>query len=175
MEDVMETKKKAIAVVLTTVLLFSGVVGCFSQSTLAALVNVLGSATSTLATIQGDPALAQQIKTDTAAAVAAITNWKKGTPAQMVVEALGIVADDLNLIPYAGPYVPLISLALVTVQEIVTLITANSPTPVAAHKPKVTQRQVVYSGKIPKNDKQFREAWNKIVASDPQLSSAAIH
>lgn len=171
----MKTKSiKAVAVVLAAVMTFT-LIGCLSQATLAALTSTLGNAASALAVMQGDPALATQIRTDTAAAVTAIQNWKKGTPAQNVIQVLGIVQDDLNLIPFAAPYIPLISLALVTVQEIITIITANSPTPVMAHKPKVDrQPRVYYTGKIPKNDSQFKKQWNAIVAANPQLAPTAI-
>jgi hypothetical protein len=163
-------RTKLTAIVLAATLLL---VGCLSQASIAALVNTLGNASAALAGLEGNTDLAQKLRTDTAAAVAAVNNWQKGTPAQMVIEALGIVEDDLNLIPFAGPYIPLISLALVTVQEIVTIVTQNSPTP-APPVARKGARQVIYTGKIPKTDGQFKSAWNKVVAANPQLAPVAI-
>ena len=166
-------KTKAIALTLSVVMLLV-TVGCLSQNTIAALVTTLGNASAAIAAMEGNTSLATQLKADTAAASAAVLNWQKGTNAQMVVEALGIVQDDLNLIPFAGPYIPLISLALVTVQEIIVIVTSNAPASTQAHIAKVTQRKVSYVGKIPKNATQFKKAWNKVVAANPQLAPAAI-
>jgi hypothetical protein len=166
-------KKKLLAGALSFLLILP-MNGCVSRVILSALVATLGSATSSLANLEGNPTLAAQIKTDTTAAVSAIDNWQSGTPAQDVIEALGIVIDDLNLIPGTGPFAPLIDLALATVQSILEIVTNNSPAPVTAHRAKVPHRTVSYTGKVPKNSGDFKKKWNSIVMANPQLAPAAI-
>jgi hypothetical protein len=104
--------------------------GC--QSNLAALASTLGNAGASIAAIEGNTALATKIQTDTVAAVAAITSWKSGTNAQMALEAIQLVEDDLNLLPINSAYEPLILLALGTAASIIAIL---NPTAVSAHIP----------------------------------------
>ncbi|MGC2139262.1 MAG: hypothetical protein WA627_15985 [Candidatus Sulfotelmatobacter sp.] len=147
--------------------------GCAPQATIAALTSTLGNAASSIASLEGNATLAAQLKTDTTAAVAAINNWKSGTPAQNVVQALNIVINDLNLIcpSICGPYEPLIVLALGTVQSIIAIVDPSA-TPAAA---KVGPNARVRLGTpAPKDAKAFVAAWNGICASDPALAHATI-
>jgi TctA family transporter len=166
-------KTKLVSVLLVSTLLFMST-GCFTQSVIATLITTLGNASASIATIEGNPTLAAQLKADTAAAAAAVLNWQNGSASQDVIEALGIVEDDLNLLPFAGPYIPLITLALATIQEIIALVTTKSPTPVVAHTHKVQPHIILYSGKAPKKAKDFKAAWNKIALGDSRLAPVAI-
>jgi hypothetical protein len=165
--------KKFIVLALASTLLLMGTVACVSQSTLATLVTVLGNATSSIAAIEGTTSLATQIKADTAAASSAVLNWKKGTPAQEAIQALNIVEDDLNLIPATGPYVALIDLGIGTVESILELL----PQPTSALKKSSIHRRSVNAVKITRWEnpgKEFKERWNKIVATDGALAPVAI-
>src|SRR5271170_5276536 len=124
----MKLLKSAIASVLILVL-----VGCPAQNTIAALTSILGSSAASIASIEGNPTLAAQLQTDTAAAVTAVDNWKSGTPASNVIQALNIVEDDLNLFPVSGPYIPLIDLAIGTVESILALLPAPAASAAVAH------------------------------------------
>jgi hypothetical protein len=128
--------------------------GC--QSNLAALASTLGNAGASIAAIEGNTALATKIQTDTVAAVAAITSWKSGTNAQMALEAIQLVEDDLNLLPINSAYEPLILLALGTAASIIAIL---NPTAVSAHMP--GQRTVTLSNP-PKTAKAFKAQWNAI-------------
>jgi hypothetical protein len=145
------------------------ITGC-NSNTIAELVQVLGNSAASIASLQGNTALAQKLKTDTAAAVVAVTNWKSGSPTQMIIEALNLVADDLNLFPQIGPYAPLIDLAIGTVESILALL----PAPVAPVAPHATRRTVTLAQPAPKTAKAYKAQFNAIVAGNPALASAEI-
>lgn len=156
-------------------------VGCPQQTTLAALTTTLGNAAASIASLEGNPTLAAQLQTDTAAATVAIQNWKQGTPAQNVVQALQIVITDLNLvsqIPGASQYAPLIALALSTAISIIQIV---DPSAVPAAMAKVKLGGASTGGvsaeavaAAPKNKKDFLARWNGICASSPSLDKVAI-
>ena len=148
-------------------------VGCLTQSTMASLIGVLGNATASIASIEGNTALATQIKTDTAAASAAVLAWKSGTPAQDAIEALNIVEDDLNLIPMSGAYVALVDLGIGTIESILAMLPASTPASVNAGHPRrsVTPVHVTKWGD---SSREFKNRWNKIVATDGSLAPVAI-
>jgi hypothetical protein len=77
----------------------------------------------------------------------------------MVVEALNMVEDDLNLFPVAGPYVPLIDLAIGTVESILASLGLTSASVSASSRPR---RSVSLPYKAPKNSKQFTAKWNAL-------------
>lgn len=163
----MKAFRSAVALTLVAALL-----GC-SQSTLAALTSILGNAGASIAALQGNTTLAERLKTDTAAAVVAIENWKSGTPAQEAIEALNLVEDDLNLFPAIGKYGPLIDLAIGTVESILALlpqpaVSARTVAPHAAH------RAVNLAQPAPKTASAFKRQWNAIAASNPALSQAKL-
>jgi hypothetical protein len=139
--------------------------GCESQQTIASLINTLGAAAEQLATYENNPTLAAKLQTDVAAASAAVLAWKKGTASQMVVEALNLVEDDLNLFPFAGPYVPLIDLAIGTVEAIMASL-GLTPAPTAGAKPR---RQVSLAYKAPKTSKDFKSKWNALAPPPVQV------
>src|SRR5882757_9083424 len=158
----MKVFRSAIAAVLCIAL-----IGCPGQSTIAALVSILGSSAASIASIQGNQPLADKLKTDTAAAVVAVTNWKSGTPAQDAFQALNLVEDDLNLFPALGAYGPLIDLAIGTVESILALL-PQSAAPQARHAPR---RAVSLSQPVPKTAKAYKAQWNAIAKGNPALSS----
>lgn len=145
-------------------------VGCINQSQIAALTQVLGTSAQNIATLEGNTVLAAQLKADTAAAVTAIDNWKTGTPAATVIEALNIVEADLNLIPGTSQYIPLVDLAIATVQGILALL-PQPAVPVPAVK---AVRTVNLGHPSPKTAKQFKQQWAAIIAANPSLAPAAI-
>jgi hypothetical protein len=145
--------------------------GCPSSSqTIASLVQVLGSSAASIASLEGNTSLAQKLQTDTAAAVVAVTNWKAGTVAQDVIEALNLVEDDLNLFPVLGAYGPLIDLAIGTIESILALL-PQPAAPAAAH---VAHRAVHLNQPAPKTASAYKSQWNAIVASNPKLTAAKI-
>ena len=147
--------------------------GCPSQTTLAALTATLGNAGASIATIEGNAALAQKLQTDTTAAVSAVQNWKPGTPSQNAVQALQLVETDLNLIsqiPGAQQYAPLISLALSTTISIIQIVDPGS-VPAAVARAQVGG--VTTSG-APKNAKDFKARWYAICASNAALTNVTI-
>ena len=150
--------------------------GCTSQTTIAALVTTLGNASASIAAIENNPTLANQLKADTAAASQAVLNWKKGTPAQNVVQALNIVQNDLSLITgtcntgIPGPvcqYVPLIDLAIATTTSIIQIVNPATAVPAAT-------KGRLGAFNAPKDSVQFKKQWNKICSGNPNLVRAAI-
>lgn len=131
--------------------------GCPSQSQIAALTQVLGNDSAQIATLEGNTVLAAQLKADTAAAVLAVNSWQKGTNSQMAIEALNILVTDLNLIPNVGPYQPLIVLAIGTAQSILALLQPASA---------FTSPRVKLSQPAPQTAKEFQKQWNAIVAAN---------
>jgi len=148
-------------------------VGCISQSQIAALTQTLGNSAQQIAVLEGNPTLAATLLADTNAAVTAINNWKSGTPATEVIQALGIVEADLNLIPGTSQYAPLVDIAIATVQTILTLLPPPS-TPVPAPAALKTMRTVNLGHPAPTTAKQFKAQWNAVVAANPNLAAAAI-
>lgn len=142
--------------------------GCSEQATLSALTKTLGSAAVNIANLEGNTSLAGKLTTDTAAAVSIITNWKSGTPAQNVIEALQIVEDDLNLIPGTSQYAPLIDIAIGTVQTILAML------PVPAGNTVAHGRVVHLGSPAPKNAHEFKKQWAGVIKLHPNLSAAAI-
>lgn len=160
----MHTKRAVqflIALILLTTL--PVLTGCPSQSQVAALTQVLGNDSAQIAALEGNTALAAQLKADTAAAVVAVNNWKKGTNSQMASEAMNILMSDLNLIPNVGPYAPLLTLAIGTAQSILALLAPATP---VAPKAKL-------SGPVPTTAKEFQKEWNAIVKANPQIQLKA--
>jgi TctA family transporter len=161
-----------LSLVVTIVFSLLLTTGCTGQATLAALVDTLGGATAAVAQMQGNPTLAAQLRTDTAAAVAAISNWKSGSPSDLAIEAIDIVITDLNLIPGVGPYAPLISLALTTAEAIIRIL---APKASPQMQLKMRARLKSYrTGNPSKNADQFKKQWNAICGQNSQLSGLTI-
>lgn len=162
------TTASAAAVVSTLPL---SLTGC-NQNTIAELVQVLGNSASQIAALEGNTSLAAKLLTDTGAAVTAIDNWKTGSPTQMVIEVLNIVEDDLNLFPIAGPYIPLIDLAIATVESIIALLPAPSAPVAMSAKPR---RHVQLGYAPPKTAKEYKKRYNAIVAQHPTWKVSKIN
>lgn len=145
--------------------------GCQQQQTIASLTQILGTAGASVAALEGNSPLATQLTNDTNAAVTAIQNWKQGTAAQEVIEALKIVQDDLSLFPQTNQYAPLIDLALATTESILALLPASS---VQASLNHATVRHVTLASPAPKSSKEFKKRWNAIVSQNPQLAKAKL-
>lgn len=143
-----------------------GLSGCVSQTQIAQLTAVLGNDAAQIATLEGNPALGTKLKTDTAAAVLQVLAWKKGTSAEMAVEALTLVEDDLALFPQTSQYAPLIVLSLGTVQSILALL-PQSPAVALSH----ARASVRLSAPAPKTADEFRQQWNAICAANPGLAN----
>lgn len=139
--------------------------GCAGQQTAADLINTLGQATEQLATLEGNTSLAARLPKDVAAASAAVLNWKKGSTTQDITEALNLVEDDLSLFPVAGPYVPLVDLAIGTVEAILAEFPSATPATVSANR-----RAVHLPYKAPKNKKDFAKRWNAIAPPQAHIA-----
>lgn len=167
---------KVIRSLSAMVLLGTLLTGCVAQSTIANLTAILGTSAASIAALEGNPVLAAKLTTDTAAAVSAVQNWKSGTPAQVVIEALNIVEDDLNLIPGTSQYAPLVFLAIGTVESILALLPQTSPSDegLSTTRTVTAHRSVVLTQPAPKSAKAFKAQWNNIVKANPSLAAAAI-
>lgn len=156
-----KTGSKIVVAVLVTAC-FISMEGCVSQTTLASLAGVLGTDAANLAAIEGNPTLSVKLKADTAVAVLNITNWTKGSPVTEIDESLNIVEDDLNLFPTTGAYLPLIDLAIGTVESILAFIpqpaTSVASPLVLAHT--AVQHRIVHLSKTPKTAAEFQKQWN---------------
>lgn len=153
--------KKLIAVIALGLVLCLTLTSCTSQTTIAALVTTLGNASAGIASLEGNSTLATALKTDTAAASAAVLNWTKGSASTEVIEALNVVEADLNLIPYVAPYSALIDIGIATVEEIIAIIqpaAPSAPHTIILHNP--------YTGKVPKDADHFKAVWNAAIAAD---------
>lgn len=130
-------KRFTMAALTATLLLVPVACDSNDQKTAANLITVVGNSVTALVQIEGLSVDAVKLKADFSAASIAVLNWKQGTPAQDVVQALNILDDDLDLIPaLTDAQKALIVLGIGTVDEIITLIdpSAQAPvgTPVAA-------------------------------------------
>lgn len=160
-------------IVATLAMLIVVVAAACNQNTVAALVTELGTASSSIASLEGSTALAAKLKTDTAAASTAVLNWKKGSASTEIVEALNIVETDLNLFPITDQYAPLIDLSIGTIESIMEIVQpGSSSTDGVTARVGVTHR--VYLAKPPKNADQFKTAWNGIIAANPSMATSAM-
>ncbi len=143
---------------------------CASQDTIAVLVATLGSAGASVATALGATALAESIRTGTAAAVTAVKNWKAGTgTAQMAVQLLNVLLANLRLIPVSSLYATLIALAISTAVNIITILNAGTPAAMSA------AGQAAITGGTPQDAAHFKARWNGICATNPELTPVMIH
>lgn len=181
------TAAKIVSMLLVGVLLCGGLTGCPGQQTAVELLGVVEQATVSLATLEGNTADIAKLQADFAAAQTAITNFKSGTPAQDVIEALNIVQDDLNLLPVPSGDKALVDLAIGTVDELLALFPAPAATPaVTAAVYRVGAAQLVYAGAahvkhrhpgLPKpvaTPKDFKKLWNAELAKHPRLAAAKV-
>ncbi|HEY4357095.1 MAG TPA: hypothetical protein VGN16_15205 [Acidobacteriaceae bacterium] len=168
--------------------------GCNSndQKTAAALVQTMGTAVTSLLTLEGNAALAPRLQKDFQAASTAVANWKQGTPAQDVVEALNLLDSDLDLVPVSDKDKALIELAIGTVDEILALLPATATSPAAAPAA-VAPAMFVQNGaramrvewptKRPPHvrrrlvrpiwgAKDFKKQWNELITKRPELTKA---
>lgn len=131
-----------------------GVATACSSASIADLTNVLGTQAANIAKLEGNPALSAKLITDTAAAVAAIDSWKSGSPATEAIEALNLVAADLNLLPVNPKYAPLVDLAIGTVESILAILPSSGTNAhVLRHAP---------LSNPPKTAKEFKARWNAL-------------
>lgn len=170
--------RRKFAAILTAVCLWACVLpvtvtttGCVPQNTLAALTSTFGNAAAGVAAAEGNSALAQKITSDTALAVTAIQNWKAGTVAQNVVQAIQLVEEDISAFPIGGQYEPLVILALSTAASIIELLNPNVSTRVMIRKDHSRHLQLADA---PKTAKDFKARWNKIRNSNSSLSGAPV-
>jgi hypothetical protein len=178
--------KSLVAAPLCAALIFS-TSGCTHQTTTAELIGIVGTSVAALETIEGNTTAATKLSTDFAAAESAVMNWKSGTPTQNVAEALQLIESDLSLLPVTSEDTALIDLAIGTVDQILAIF-GTPATPVTTALINGVPAHIVYAGygqtvttqhrPVPavhfKNKKQFKSAWNKILANHPKLAGATI-
>ena len=154
---------------------FLAMTGCTSSATISDLVGTLGSTAESIATIQGNTALAAKLQTDVAAAQTAILSWKSGSPATEVIELLNIVSDDLALFPVTSTEAAYIQLGIATIDGILALL-PQSATPAVAHSARAHYILVdTKTGKTlaaPKSAKQFNKIKSEITAGTVKISKA---
>lgn len=148
--------------------------GCTGQQTASELIAIVGTAAASLATIEGNPELAAKLQADAATAAKQIAAWKHGTPAQDITQILNIVLDDLNLFPISTPDQALIALAIAAVEQILAALPQPAAVAGAVSAPRPRVARVRLAGKPPKSAKDFKAQWNKALAANPALASAAL-
>lgn len=169
----MKLQQKLQGVALALLMLIGAMpqTGC-NQNTVAALVTTLGNASASIASLEGNPTLAATLQKDTAAASAAVLNWKQGAPAQDVVQALQLVQADLSLFPATSQYAPLVNLAIGTVVSIIEIVNPNAAPTMTANAAGTMRVRTVKLASPPRNSKQFAAQWNasaKLIPGAPML------
>lgn len=166
----MKKRITAIAAVLALSMAGLFMAGCpaNTQNTISALVTVLGNASASIAALENNPTLAAALKTDTAAAALAVTNWKQGNPTQNVIQALNLVEADLNLIPGTGQYAPLIDLAIGTVESILEIVQPGASSIDSVHK-RVGITHRVSLANPPKDAATFQKEWNALAPPEAAI------
>lgn len=176
-----------VALALIPLLVLTGCTPQEQQQTVVGLTTALGTAITTLENIEGNSAMAAKLQTDFQAAIAAESNWKSGTPAQDVMEALNIVQLDLNLLPVSSTDTALIDLGIGLVDQILALLPAPAvvvPTSATAtivpaafyggqHSGSVRRRHPGLRSPIV-SAKDFKKRWNAIVKQHPELAAAKV-
>lgn len=182
--------KRLISGILILFALTASTVGCTpaeQQQTIVQITSALGTAVSTLLTIEGNTSGAAQLRTDMAAALTAETNWTSGTPAQDVVEALNVVQDDLNLLPVSTQDQAFIDLGIGLVDQILALLPAPTSAPSAAvvatpavfrvsmaRPRKTVEHRHPGLAKPILSAKDFKKRWNALIKQHPELAAAKV-
>lgn len=178
------TGSAAIVALLCATLVMTGCTPQEEQQTVVSLTTSLSTALVTLENIEGNPASAAKLQTDFAAVISAEANWKSGTPAQDVIEALGIVQADINLLPVSTTDAELVDLGIGLVDQILALLPVPAPVVSPAG---VTLTNAVYVtgfakpqlrhpklAKPIKDEKDFKKRWNAIVKKHKELAGAKL-
>jgi hypothetical protein len=177
----MKTLQNKLGALALSSLLFLGMfpvtattTGC-TKTQVVDLLNTLGNAGAAVAALEGNATVASTIRTDTAAAVTAVQNWQQEpSAAQTAIEALNLLATDLDLIPGTSQYAPLITLAIGTVDSLLALIPVPAATASVATAHSVSNHRSVSLVNPPKTAAQFKSQWNGIIKANPALAGAKI-
>jgi hypothetical protein len=149
-------KLSAAALALSVGIITPVLSGC-NQNEVAALIQVVGGSVASIASIQGNSALADQLNTDFGAAQSAVTGWKQGSAVDSVVQALSLVQKDLNLFPVDAQTKVYISLAITTVNSILAIV---SPAQSGGLKAARATKPLV-------NAKEYKKQWNALLVAHP--------
>jgi hypothetical protein len=172
-------------VALPLVAPLTGCTGSDVQKTVSQLTQTLGDSVAQVASLEGNATLSATLLKDTNAAIIAINGWKNGSAVDDVIEGLGILSDDLSLIPGTSQYAPLIDLAIGTVQSLLTLIPAKvtvgdvTKATLTRHagNPRITlalQHRAEKGATPPQSRAQYVKQWNGIVEAHPELHLAPL-
>lgn len=142
-------------------LLALALAGCNQQDTIAALAATLGHSVAMLVTLQGNPDLAAKLQNDTNVAVNAIRAWQPGTSAADAIRLLNIVIQDIQSLSLPEKYKPFLVLALGTAASILDILHGNPSPETRLTKP-------------PSNEKEYKQLWDDIRASNPQMEQIPV-
>jgi hypothetical protein len=138
---------------------------CPSQNTIAALIKVVGTACSSIATLDGNTAAAQAILDYSNDASNAVQAWQKGSPSKDAVEALNILSGFINSTFQGSKYLILANIAIAAINQILSQLPASAGVP---------SKWTVDMSNPPKNADEFKAQWNAIIATHPELAAAQI-
>jgi len=143
-----------------------------SKESIASLVQILGTAGASVADLFDDSSIAAMLVKDTDAAVKEILAWQNGSPVQMAIEALNILARDYALIPVFGgnaTIAALVTLGIGTIDAILSMLIQHVSTFV---RPMARRHESLQNP--PRTVKEFKRAFNAIVDSDPDPKYKAL-
>jgi hypothetical protein len=146
-----------------------------------------------------DTAAGQDVVAAYNAAAAALQNWKSGTVAQDVIEALNDLQTVFAALPLPPAFEVFGNIIIGSVVTIIGIVTANSPAPAAAEDAGVDaataeETQAHWQAQVAADTtakvqalvptfkrsifhspvSQQRKAWNEAVAANPSLGVAAV-
>lgn len=172
----MKTRSKFLASIgcIAATLIIAALIGCTAQQTAAELITTVGGAVASLEAIEGNTAIVAQIQKDTAVAAQAVENWKSGTPSQDIVAVLNTVRDDLYLVPVSTVDQALVDIAISAIEEIIVQVGGTPAATTAAAQPMSRSPRIVPAATKIKSSKDFKGAWNKLIAQQPKLAAASI-
>jgi hypothetical protein len=158
-----EFGKRSLATVATMALAGTGLTGCtvlakVNQSVLGTLLSAVESGVTSLLTYLGNSSAAQEAQTLFNTAINEVKSWVSGTPATVVIEALNAAVAFVAVIPGISQYAALVQLIVGTVDSIISLFSANSPT-TAAIRPRTAVATVTLTNP-PRKASEFRSQWN---------------
>ena len=124
-----------------------------------------------------DPNLAKY-EADAALLLQQLANWKTGSAATQVIEAIDLVISDVNLIPVPPTQQAIIAIALAGLESIIAIVNQNSTVGGASQvaSAKVMEAQQIdspaYSG--PDAALYYARDWNSEVGKQSTLAHAKI-
>jgi hypothetical protein len=153
------------------------ITGC-SVNIKALLNTVLDAAAAVIRVAEPNAPWLPELTAAIAALKQAEASWQSGAPADVVIAALNTVEAVLAVIPMTAKYSALIDVLVAGIEAVLAALSPNqgATSPHLAMNPNVHRNRValkkphIFQSEVG----AFKQQWNEVVSSNPQLASAKL-